>query len=50
MRETLELKIGEWHELLNFYWLLNRPILPVRLQTFVIGQVESDSLDLKQPI
>ena len=50
MRETLELKIGKWHEVLNFYWLPNCPILPFPLQTFVIGQVESDSLDLKQPI
>ena len=36
--------------MLNFYWLLNCPIWPVRLQMFVIGQVKSDSLDLKQPI
>lgn len=42
--------VGLWHEVLNFYWLLNCPIWPVQLQVFAIGQVKSDSLDLKQPI
>ena len=36
--------------MLNFHWLLNCPIWPDRLQMFVIGQVKSDSLDMKQPI
>ena len=36
--------------MLNFYWLFNCPIWPDRLQMFVIGQVKSDSLDLKLPI
>ena len=40
----LKLKfIGKWHAVRNFYWLLNCPIWPV--QTFVIGQAKSDSLD-----
>ena len=32
--------------MLNFYWLLKLS----DLEMFVIGQVKSDSLDLKQPI
>ena len=36
--------------MLNFYWLLNCPIWPVRSQIFVIGQVKLDSLDLKKSI
>ena len=45
--------IGSWHEVLLKFLLaayINYPIWPVRLKTFVIGQVKSDSLDLKQPI
>ena len=36
--------------MLDFYWLLNCPIEPVQVEMFQIGQVKSDSLDMKQPI
>ena len=42
---TLRFLLHDCHD-----WLLNFPIWPVRLQMFVIGQVKSDSLDMKQPI
>ena len=34
----------------DFYWLVNWRIWPVRLQMFVVGQIKSDNLNLKQPI
>ena len=33
-----------WHQVLNFYWLLNCPIWRVRLQMFVIGQASDSSI------
>ena len=44
------MKAQSTHVVLNFYWLLNSLIWLIRLQIFVMGQVKSNSLGLKQPI